>query len=84
MAGSTITGTMTVVAQVSDNVGVTWVRLYAGSSQIATLTQGSGNTWTASVNTATYANGQYAISVRARDAAGNEGRSASVSVRLAN
>jgi hypothetical protein len=80
-AGATLTGTVTVSASASDNVGVSRVDFYAGSTLI-----GSDSTapYSLSWNSATVANGTYALSSRAVDSWGNTGTSASVSVTVSN
>ena len=81
--GSTVSGTtVTVSATASDNVG-----LSACSSLDGTINLGAEDTtsphsivW----NTTTVSNGSHTLSAVARDAAGNTGASAVVSVTVAN
>ncbi|HEV8631346.1 MAG TPA: Ig-like domain-containing protein, partial [Thermoanaerobaculia bacterium] len=80
-AGATLSGTTTVTAAASDNVGVTKVELYVDGGLLATDTT-SPYSW--SWNTATAANGAHALSTKAYDAAGNVGSSATVSVTVSN
>ncbi len=79
--GATLTGTVTVSANASDNVGVSRVDFYAGATLI-----GSDSTapYSLSWNTTSVANGDYALSTRAFDASGNSGASANVSVTVSN
>ena len=80
-AGSTLTGSTTVSATASDNIGVDSVDFYAGTTLI-----GSDNTapYSISWNTTTVANGTYSITAKAKDGAGNVGTSTSVSVTVSN
>jgi hypothetical protein len=78
--GATVSGTISVTASASDNVGVTRVEIYLDSALEATLTS-SPYTW--SWNTATVANGAHAIVSKAYDAAGNVGTSATATVTVA-
>jgi hypothetical protein len=79
--GATVSGTVSVTASASDNVGVTRVEIYVDSALKATLTS-SPYAW--SWNTTTAANGAHAIVSKAYDAAGNVGTSATVTVTVAN
>jgi hypothetical protein len=79
--GATVSGTVSVTASASDNVGVTRVEIYIDSALKATLTS-SPYAW--SWNTTTAANGAHAIVSKAYDAAGNVGTSATVTVTVAN
>ncbi len=75
--GATVSGTVTVRASASDNVGVTGMTLFINGKQVATSTSGSlSYSW----NTRKLAAGSYTLKVEARDAAGNVG-SHSISVR---
>ena len=80
-AGSTVTGTVTVTASASDNVGVTRVELYVDGALLATDT---ASPWSASWNTATATNGSHSLTSKAYDAAGNVGTSAAVTVTVSN
>jgi chitinase len=76
-----LSGTVAVNAQASDNVGVARVEFYANGTLIATRTSAPfGFSW----NTAAFANGSYALSAKAYDAAGNVGQSAATAVTVAN
>ncbi|HYL04529.1 MAG TPA: Ig-like domain-containing protein, partial [Thermoanaerobaculia bacterium] len=80
-SGATVSGTISVTASASDNVGVTRVEIYVDSALKTTLTS---SPYTYSWNTATAANGAHAIVAKAYDAAGNVGTSATVTVTVAN
>jgi hypothetical protein len=79
--GATVSGTVTVSATASDNVGVTKLEIYADGALL-----GSGTSSPLSVpwNTAAVANGSHALTSKAYDAAGNVGTSATVSVTVNN
>jgi subtilisin family serine protease len=80
-AGSTLTGTVTVTANASDNVGVSRVDFFAGATLIGSDTT---SPYSVSWNTTGVANGAYALTSKAFDASGNSGTSASVSVTVSN
>ncbi|HLL01490.1 MAG TPA: S8 family serine peptidase [Myxococcaceae bacterium] len=79
--GATLSGTATVSADASDNVGVSKVDFFAGSTLIGSDTT---SPYSVSWNTAGVANGSYSITSKAYDAAGNVGTSAAVSVTVSN
>ncbi|HLL53506.1 MAG TPA: Ig-like domain-containing protein, partial [Myxococcaceae bacterium] len=80
-AGATVTGSVTLSASASDNVGVSKVEFYVGSSLVGTATAAP---YSVSWNSGSVANGSYAITSKAFDAAGNTGTSAAVSVTVSN
>ena len=80
-AGATVSGTTTVTATATDNVGVTRIELYVDG---ALLGSGTTSPTSASWNTTTAANGTHSITSKAYDAAGNVGTSAAVSVTVSN
>src|SRR5207302_517979 len=73
VANSTVSGTVTVTALASDNIGVTNVLFYVDGILIATKTAAP---WSFSWNSAQAATGPHTLSVVAYDAAGNNGGSA--------
>lgn len=79
--GSTVSGTVTVSATASDNVGVTKVELLVNGTVASTVTTAP---YSYSWNTTTSANGTYTLTAKAYDAAGNVGQSSSVSVTVNN
>lgn len=79
--GATVSGTTTVSASASDNVGVSRVEFYAGSSLIGTDTT---SPYSVDWNTTGVANGGYSLTTKAYDAAGNVGTSSAVSVTVNN
>jgi hypothetical protein len=80
-AGATVSGIVTVSASASDNVGVTKVEFYAGTTRIGTDTTAPYSiSWT----TTNFTNGSYSITSRAYDAAGNVGISAARTVTVNN
>ncbi|CAN5275423.1 hypothetical protein BH11ACT2_BH11ACT2_16960 [soil metagenome] len=82
--GSTISGTSTVTATATDNVGVTALAFYSGTSKIADATKQPSGQWSAQVDSTTFKDGRYPITAKARDAAGNTGTSASITVTINN
>ena len=79
--GATVSGTTTVTASASDNVGVAKVEFYLDSVLQATSTT-SPYSW--SWNTTTSANGAHSLTSKAYDAANNIGTSAAVGVTVSN
>ncbi|MFO0654613.1 MAG: M4 family metallopeptidase [Polyangia bacterium] len=80
-AGSTLTGTVTVSASATDNIGVASVDFYAGTTLIGTDTTAP---YSISFNSTTVANGSYTLTAKAKDGAGNVGTSAGVAVTVSN
>lgn len=79
--GATVSGTVTVSATASDNVGVTKVEFLVNGTVASTVTTAPYNySW----NTTTSANSTYTLTAKAYDAAGNIGQSTSVSVTVNN
>jgi len=80
-AGSSVSGTFAVTANASDNVGVIRVDFYLnGALQGSAAAAPFSYSW----NTKGVADGSYTWSARAYDAAGNQGQSASVAVKVQN
>jgi len=79
--GGTISGTTTVTASASDNVGVTTVEFYLDNVlQSADTTSPYSWVW----NTTTSANGAHSLTSKAYDAAGNVGTSVAVNATVNN
>lgn len=80
-SGATVSGTLSVSASASDNVGVTSVRLLVDGAVVGTATSAPYNfSW----NTTALANGTHMLQTTAYDAAGNIGLSAIVTVTVNN
>jgi pseudomonalisin len=79
--GATVSGTVSVTASASDNVGVTKVEFYLDGALKSTSTT-SPYSW--SFNTTTVANGSHTLQSKAYDAAGNVGSSATITVTVSN
>ncbi len=83
--GAILSGTTTLSATATDNLGVTKVEFYVDGGLVATTTTMSGSTsYSASWNTATIINGTHTISAKAYDAAGNVGVSTNTSIAISN
>jgi hypothetical protein len=79
--GATVSGTVTVTATASDNVGVTSIQIYIDGAQVASGTTPPLNySW----NTANASNGTHTIYSKASDAAGNVGTSTTITVTVNN
>ena len=79
--GATVSGTVTVAANASDNVGVSRVELYVDGGLIGSDTTAP---YQIAWNTTTATNGGHGLQTRAFDAAGNVGSSAAVNVTVSN
>ena len=80
-SGATVSGSITVSATASDNVGVAKVELYNDGRVIGTKTSAP---YSVSVDTSTLANGSTTFGARAYDAAGNVGLAPQVTVTVNN
>ncbi len=81
LAGATVSGTTSVTASASDNVGVTKVEFYLDGVLKSTDTT-SPYSWSWDTTTAT--NGSHSLTSKAYDAALNVGTSAAVNVTVSN
>jgi hypothetical protein len=81
VAGALVRGTLSVSASASDNVGVTRVEFYVGTTLLNTDTAAP---YAFAWNTTSLPNGSHTLQARASDAAGNVGTSASVTVTVSN
>jgi glucose/arabinose dehydrogenase/PKD repeat protein len=81
-AGSTVSGTVTVTANGSDNVGVTGVQFLVDGANLGAEDGAApyGTSW----DSTTVADGSHTLLARARDAAGNVTTSSSVTVTVDN
>ena len=79
--GATVSGTVTVTATATDNVGVTSIQIYIDG---ALKSSGSTSPLNYSWNTTTVSNGTHTIYSKASDAAGNVGTSTTVTVTVSN
>jgi uncharacterized protein (TIGR03118 family) len=80
-AAATVSNTVAVTADASDNVGVTSVTFFAGTTNIGNATAAP---FTVNWNTNGAANGTVSITAQAKDAAGNVTTSPAVSVTVSN
>jgi hypothetical protein len=80
--GATVSGTVSVTATASDNVGVTKMEIYIDGTLRTSNTNATSLTY--SWNTTTFANGSHSIVSKAYDAAGNVGTSTTVTVTVSN
>jgi hypothetical protein len=81
-AGATVSGTITISASASDNVGVAGVQFLADGANVAT--EDTSSPYSISYDTTALGNGSHAFSARARDAAGNTTTAAAVTVTVSN
>ncbi|HEY6572095.1 MAG TPA: Ig-like domain-containing protein, partial [Candidatus Eisenbacteria bacterium] len=81
-AASTLSGTVAVAVNASDNTGVVGVQLRVGAVNITP--EDTSAPFSIPLNTTSFANGTYVLTAVARDAAGNQTTSAGVSVTFSN
>ena len=80
--GATVSGTVSITATASDNVGVASVQYQLGGTNLSGVL--TTVPYTFSWNTTTLANGPYTLTAIAKDAANNTGTSVPVSVTVNN
>jgi hypothetical protein len=80
--GATVSGTVTVNAAASDNVGVAGVQFFLDGAPLGA--EDVSSPYSVVWNSAGVPNGNHQLSARARDAAGNTRTSTAVNVNLAN
>lgn len=79
--GATVSGTVTITASASDNVGVSRVEFFVDGALVGTDTS---SPYSYAWNSASVANGSHALMARAYDAAGNVGTDNDTSVNVSN
>ncbi|MDI6821164.1 MAG: Ig-like domain-containing protein [Patescibacteria group bacterium] len=82
ISGSTVTSTISVIANATDNVGVAGVQFKLDGANLGV--EDTSSPWSVSWNTASSTNGTHNITARARDAVGNFTDSALVTVTVNN
>jgi len=80
--GATVSGTISVTASASDNVGVAGVQFKLDGANLGA--EDTSSPYGVSWNTTTVANGSHSLTATARDAAGNRTTSATVTVTVSN
>ena len=81
-AGSTVSATVTVTANASDNSAVSGVQFMLDDSPLGA--EDTSSPYSVSWNTATASNAAHRLSARARDAAGNIGVAPDITVTVSN
>ena len=81
-SGATVSGTITITANASDNVGVAGVQFKRNGTNIGG--EDTTSPYAAGLNTTTIPNGSYTLTAVARDGAGNQATSAPVTITVAN
>ena len=81
-SGATVSGSVTVSANASDNVGVVGVQFLLDGNALGT--EDTTSPYSISWDSTTVANGSHTLSARARDAAGNTGTAANRTVTVSN
>src|SRR5205085_3699144 len=80
--GATVSGTVSVTASASDNVGVAGVQFQLDGANLGA--EATAAPYQVSWNTSTTTNGSHTLTARARDAAGNAATSTAVAVTVNN
>src|SRR5204863_7709566 len=80
--GATVSGTITVTAEASDNAGVVGVQFKSNGSDFDA--EDTTAPYSVTGHTTTVPNGSYTLTAVARDAAGNRTTSAPVTVTVSN
>jgi hypothetical protein len=80
--GQTVSGTVTVSANASDNVGVAGVRFMLNGQQLGS--EDTSSPYLVSWNTTSIVNGTHKLTAIARDAAGNQITSSEITVNVSN
>ncbi len=83
-SGATVTGTVTLSATATDNVGVTGVQFQLDGGNLGAVLSGAGPGYTLSWDTTASSNGSHTLTAVASDAAGNQGVSSAVTVTVNN
>jgi hypothetical protein len=82
MSGAEVSGTTTVHASASDNVGVIRVQFFVDMTTL--IGEGTSNDFEVAWDTTKFSNGSHTLTAGARDAAGNQTTSAQVTVMVSN
>src|SRR5438034_10053596 len=82
LAGTTVSGTITLAANASDDIGVANVEFYRDGAVL--IASDTTIPYSVSFDTTTLANGNHTFYCKAYDAAGNSATSASISVTVSN
>ncbi len=80
--GSTVSGTISVSATASDNVGIAGVQFKLDGNNLGA--EDTSSPYSVSWNTTTVSNGNHSVTAVARDAAGNQTTTAAVTVNVNN
>lgn len=80
VAGSTVSGVITLSAEATDNVGVVGVQFLVDNNPVAT--EDTTSPYSVSFDTSTLTSGSHTFSARARDAAGNLGNATPVTATV--
>jgi len=70
-SGTTVGNSATLIAAASDNVAVTSVSFWSGTTKIGDAVKQTNGSWKLVASTASYPEGTYPITAKAEDAAGN-------------
>lgn len=83
-SGSVVTGTSAIVATATDDVAVTAVTFWSGTTKLGAGTKQSDGSWRATFSSRSYPNGTYPVVAKASDAAGNVGTSSVTTITIRN
>ena len=75
---------MPVVVTAGDDVGVSSVAIWSGTTKLGNASRQADGTWRATFDSRRYPNGVYGVQAKATDPSGNVGTSAPVTVMVRN
>ena len=75
---------MAVTVAASDDVGVSTVALWSGTTKLGNAIRQADGTWYATFDSRRYPNGVYGVQATATDPSGNVGTSAPITVTVRN
>ncbi|PPG90654.1 hypothetical protein C5C00_01360 [Rathayibacter rathayi] len=79
-SGTTVRGSVTLIASSKDAVGTTRLSFWSGATKVGDATKASDGSWRLTLASWTYPDGRYTLVAHAYDAAGNDGRSPSITL----
>jgi hypothetical protein len=83
--GGTVSGaSVAVVVTATDDVSVSSVAIWSGTTKLGNASRQADGTWRAVFDSLRYPNGVYGVQAKATDSSGNVGTSAPVTVTVRN
>jgi hypothetical protein len=82
--GTTVNDSVTLTASATDNVGVTDVSFWSGTTKLADAVKQTNGSWRAIIDIADYSEGDYPVTAKAEDAAGNTKTSTAITLTISH